>query len=393
MSDLGAGAPDADDLPTLDRWVSDEQAAVVLGGPPTSVELLTHNPLNAVTGGIWRVASAERTAVCKVLTDGRTHEGPAWWAASGDPTHWNWWLREALVYANDLPGLFRPDGIDAPAPLLVDERSDGTTVLWLEWVEGTAGPELGVDGLAAFAEALGRAQARLAAGGPDGVSDHAAWKGTPWLSRGFLAGYSDSKPVDEALLLDDRAWAAPRVARHLGSLRDDLRRLHTERAELYALAAACPRTLCHLDVWPANLLRRSRDGAFVLVDWAFCGDGALGEDVANLIPDAFFDLLYPRDMLDDVAEAVEAAYLAGLRDGGWDGDERWVALGVRAASAKYHWLVERLVRDPDAPAIVYGGRLVEPDDLYAARSAGLGLLTRWASEARTLAAALDVRTR
>jgi len=385
MSDLGAGAPD---VPGLDRWVTDDQVAAVLGGPAERVELLTHNPLNAVTGGIWRVTSAERTAVCKVLTDGRDHDGPAWWAASGDPTHWNWWLREALVYANDVPGLFRPAGLDAPTPLLIDERSDGTTVLWLEWVDGPSGQDLGVEGLAAFAGALGRAQGRLAEGGPD----HAAWRGTPWLSRGFLVGYADSKPVDEALLDDDRAWTAPRVARHLGDLRDDLRRLHHDRASLYALAAACPRTLCHLDVWPANLLRRADvgDGAFVLLDWAFCGDGALGEDVANLVPDAFFDLLYPRDLVDDVAGEVEAAYLAGLRAGGWDGDERWVALGIRSAAVKYHWLIERLLRHPDAPAVVYGGRSVEPDDLYAARAAGLRLLCRWADEARALAADLGV---
>jgi hypothetical protein len=383
MSDLGAGAPD---VPGLDRWVSDDQAATVLGAPPERVELLTHNPLNAVTGGIWRVTSAERTAVCKVLTDGRDHAGPAWWAASADPAHWNWWPREALVYANDLPGLFRPDGIDAPTPLLVDERSDGSTVLWLEWVEGTSGPGLGVEGLAAFAEALGRAQGRLA----DGRPDHAAWRGTPWLSRGFLSGYSDSKPVDEALLDDDQAWAAPRVDQHLGELRDNLRRLHHERTSLYALAAACPRTLCHLDVWPANLLRRTRDGAFVLLDWAFCGDGALGEDVANLIPDAFFDLLYPHDLVDHLAAEVETAYLAGLRAGGWQGDERWVALGIRSAAAKYHWLIERLLRDPDAQAVVYGGRSVAPDDLYAARAAGLRLLCRWADEARALALDLGI---
>jgi hypothetical protein len=383
MSDLGSGAPR---VPGLERWVSDEQAAAVLGAPPERVELLTHNPLNAVTGGIWRVATAERTVVCKVLTDGSGHEGPEWWAASGDPTNWNWWLREALVYVNDLPGLFRPEGVDAPAPLLVDEHDGGTTVLWLEWVDGTPGPELGVDGLAEFATALGRAQARLAQGGPD----HAAWSGTPWLSRGFLAAYADSKPVDASLLDDDRAWEQPRVARHLGPLRDDLRRLHHERDRLYALAAACPRTLCHLDVWPANLLRRPGDGAFVLVDWAFCGDGALGEDVANLVPDAFFDLLYPRELVDEVATAVEAAYLTGLRDGGWDGDERWVALGIRAASAKYHWLIERLLRDPGGTAVVYGGREVDVDDLYAARAAGLGLLCRWAAEARTLAAGLGL---
>jgi hypothetical protein len=382
MSDLSGGAPEE---PSFERWVPAEQVAEVLGGPAVRVEALTHNPLNAVTGGIWKVVGAERTAVCKVLTDGRHHEGPVWWSASTYPTHWNWWLREVMVYANDLPGLFRPDGIDGPAPLLVDERDDGVAVMWVDWVDGATGRALGVDGLVAYAEALGRAQARLT----DGGADHDAWAATPWLSRNFLSNYADSKPVDEALLDDDRSWEPPRVAQHLGGLRDDLRRLHHTRSELYALSHACPRTLCHLDTWPANMLRHP-DGIFVLIDWGFCGDGALGEDIANLVPDSFFDLLYPVDLIDSLPGQLEAAYLAGLRAGGWDGDERWVALGIRSAAAKYHWLVERLLRDPDGDAVVYGGRTVAPDDLYAARAGGLALLCRWADEARTLATDLGL---
>jgi hypothetical protein len=257
--------------------------------------------------------------------------------------------------------------------------------VWVEWIDGATGSALGVDGVAEYASALGRAQARLAVGGPD----HDAWANTPWLSRNFLANYADSKPVDEAMLDDDQVWEHPRVAHYLGGLRDQLRRLHHDRASLYALAHACPRTLCHLDTWPANLLRRP-DGTFVLIDWGFCGDGALGEDIANLIPDSFFDLLFPISQIEEEAARVESAYLAGLRDGGWDGDERWVALGIRAAAGKYHWLVERLLRDPDGEAFVYGGRRVAADDLYAARAGGLTLLCRWADEARVLAADLGL---
>lgn len=417
MSDLRAGFPSP---PSLNRWVSDAEVAEVLGGPPERAELLTHNPYNAVTGGIWRVAANGNVAVCKVLTDGRDHDGPDWWTASPDPTHWNYWRREADVYIQDLAQWFRPDGIDAPrllavpcpgsgaqAPVAGHRTEDGTVVLWLAWEDGTPGPQLGIDGLAAFVEALGRTQGRLADGGPDAAVRAA----TPWLSRGFLADYADSKPVDEARLADDRAWAAPRVAHHLGRWRDDLRRLHHDRGRFYAMAARCPRTLCHLDVWPANLARR-HDGTFVLFDWAFCGDGALGEDIANLIPDAIFDLLYPTEDLEDITHAVEAAYLVGLREGGWDGDERWVRLGMRAAAAKYHWLVGSLLPDPDADTgggssggdnrdsdndggdddqrQVYGGRMVPAEDLYATRAAGLGLLCRWADEARALAAELGL---
>ncbi len=64
-------------------------------------------------------------------------------------------------------------------------------------------------------------------------------------------------------------------------------------------------------------------------------------------------------------------------------------LGIRAAAVKYHWLAERMLQAPDRhDAVAYGGRVVPADDLYAARAAGLGLLCRWATEARQLAADL-----
>jgi hypothetical protein len=401
-----------DDFPApgrLDRWVGADRVAQVLGGPAEVVTPLTHNPLNAVTGGIWRVDAAGRSAVVKVLTDGAAHDGPSWWSASSDdPTHWNWWRREACAYGEDLAGWFRPDGIDAPPLLALDEREDGGVVLWLGWVDGQPGPDVGVAGLADMAGRLGRAQARLAAAGPDmggravtagsdmggravtAGSDGWVVQDTPWLTRGFLDRYSASKPVDEARLDDDRAWAHPRVVAHLGHLREPLRRLHHDRRRYVDLAARCPRTLSHLDLWPANLARRD-DGSFVLFDWSFCGDGAVGEDVANLIPDAVLDLFLPIDTLDEIAESVETAYLAGLRAGGWREDERWARLGIRAAAVKYHWLVDGLLAEPDrAERMVYGGRSVAADDLYHVRATGLALLCRWADEADALAADLGL---
>jgi hypothetical protein len=353
----------------------------VLGAAATHVELLTHNPLNAVTGGIWRVEAGDRRAVCKVLTDGTRHEGPHWWAASTDPTHWNWWRREADVYAEDLARWLRPHGVDAPHLRHLDDRGDGVIVLWLDWEDGASGADLGIDGLAAFARALGRAQAHLS---DDGDAAEVRQR-TPWLSQGFLRNYSESKPDVGPLLADDSVWANPLVAEHLGHLREDLTHLHRQRDELFAVAGRCPRTLCHLDVWPANVTRRP-DGCHVLFDWSFTGDGALGEDIANLIPDSVFDLLYPADRLGDLAEAVESAYIAGVRSAGWRGDDRWIRLGIRAAAVKYHWLVGSLLRDvSDGPRKVYGGRLVPAEELYHARATGLALLCRWADEARALA--------
>lgn len=98
------------------------------------------------------------------------------------------------------------------------------------------------------------------------------------------------------------------------------------RERLPGLMERLPRATCHLDVWPANVVRRP-SGESVLVDWAFCGDGALGEDIGKLVPDSVFDLFWPADRLDELAEETYAAYVGGLRSGGWSGDETLVRLG------------------------------------------------------------------
>jgi hypothetical protein len=128
----------------------------------------------------------------------------------------------------------------------------------------------------------------------------------------------------------------------------------------------------------------------VLLDWAFVGDGALGEDVGNLIPDSVFDLLLPHDLLDDLDAALTRAYLDGLRDAGWEGDERAVRLGICASAVKYDWLTVHCLEHAGAeqqPGYGHHGT-VDADARYAARAAGLRLCARWVQEADELAATL-----
>jgi hypothetical protein len=100
------------------------------------------------------------------------------------------------------------------------------------------------------------------------------------------------------------------------------------------------RTLCHLDVWPANLI--DGNGSSVLLDWAFTGEGAVGEDIANLIVDSFADGLMDVSLLPELAESVTDRYLEGLRDGGWPGSDDAVRAAIAAiaacGAAKYSWL-------------------------------------------------------
>ncbi len=163
------------------------------------------------------------------------------------------------------------------------------------------------------------------------------------------------------------------------------------RDRLLRLSEALPRTLCHLDVWPHNLIRRP-DGEVVFIDWAFAGDGALGEDVGNLVPDAVFDELLPHERIDELDERLTSAYLRGLHASGWAGDERVVRLGICAAAVKYDWLVVRTLEQARAERLVgYGGaQPVAARGRFAARAAGLRLCARWAAEAERLARELDM---
>lgn len=329
---------------------------------------LTHNPLNGVTAGVW----SEAGVVHKVLT--RRRSAPPQWASSDDPRHWNYWRREALVYDSGLPERL---GLGAPHLLDINESPEGDIELQLEHVEGRHAAELTVEDLEATALALGRAQGR-----PELPDEQ-------WLSRRFLRDYSTTRPAEAALIDDDTAWALPLMRKHFSvPLRDGLVRLHRHRDRLLTLMERLPRTVCHLDVWPNNLIRRP-SGEVVLLDWAFTGDGALGEDIGNLIPDSVMDLLFPHELLDELDERLTGAYLTGLREAGWNGDPRLVRAGICASAVKYDWLTAyTLEHAGEDQHLGYGhGGSVDPEARYEARAAALALCARWAQEAEELAGA------
>jgi hypothetical protein len=366
------------------------ELAAVLGAPPPAwtAELLTHNSFNAITAGIWRIRAGSRSFIRKVVAPGRADAAPQW-AASIDPTHWNYWRREILAYAEGVTLVYADAGIAAPALLAQFPLPGGAVALWLVDLlrdpATTPGPRWSIDDFRRFAHRLGLAQGRIA-------RDPAALD-RPWLSRQFLRRYTTAKPHDPALLDSDAAWAQPLVRDHFSAdLRPEWLRLHAERERFFALVEGVPQTLCHLDVWPNNLFARA-DGRFALVDWAFVGAGALGEDVGNLVPDAVFDLFVPASALPTLARATTEAYLLGLREGGWQGDARLVRLAICASAVKYVWLLPlMLARASDTAQLDYGGRAtVDAARRYAERGAAFAFLLGWAREARSLAAELGVR--
>lgn len=84
-----------------------------------------------------------------------------------------------------------------------------------------------------------------------------------------------------------------------------------------------PQTFCHLDAFHANTFFRNTVNGddMVLIDWSFAGFGAVGEELAALcMAGAIFDPNTPYS-LEEIEQASFAAYIDGLRDTGWSGDE------------------------------------------------------------------------
>ena len=121
--------------------------------------------------------------------------------------------------------------------------------------------------------------------------------------------------------------------------------LNAVTEETRAALEAGPQTFCHLDFYPENLFGDGEEA--ILVDWAYCGLGALGEDPGNFVPDALLDGFVPAEQADELERAVWEGYRAGLAEAGWTGDEGAVRLAFCATPwLKYRWVPAALTSWP-----------------------------------------------
>jgi hypothetical protein len=328
-----------------------------------TTEELLHNAGNEITGGIWRVPRADGgSAVLKLAVRSRDGANPVF-AASDDPGHWNYWRREVTAYESGFAStVFADAGLSAPRLLGIDERGD-SIAMWLEDVTGTPGMRSGSAALGDVAERIGATQAR--------------WLGRPpaetWLARDWLRDYTLAQPV-----ADDLDWEHPIITAAWSPLtRDTLRTLWERRHDVLAATDRLPRTLCHHDLWPMNLIVAERGP--VLLDWASTGPGPIGEDVANLTLDAFWDGMIDTSLIDEVAAATAAGYRRGL---GAKIDEQTLAYATRlTGAAKYFWLAPRMVGAATQYRNNAGYDTRSPAEMIEGRAPVMEELSRWARAA------------
>jgi hypothetical protein len=257
----------------------------------------------AATAGVWLVRSSDDAAVVKLVHLRR--DGNPRWPAAPEPEHPYYWRREPCVYESRL--VERVPVVRAPRLRGLFERPDGSVALWLEALRE---PVRSIDGYGRAARSLGRMQGALVAALPD----------ERWLSRRWLRAYLDLR----------LGLTGPRSK---------------EREDTLRALEAGPQTFCHLDFYPANLFGDGNET--VLVDWAYCGIGALGEDPGNFVPDTLLDGFAAAEEAEELEAVVWDGYRAGLADAGWTGDERTVRFAFCATPwLKYQALLAALASWP-----------------------------------------------
>jgi aminoglycoside/choline kinase family phosphotransferase len=104
-----------------------------------------------------------------------------------------------------------------------------------------------------------------------------------------------------------------------------------EREVFYQALENLPQVFCHRDVFGRNLI--DQQGETVLIDWAYAGIGALGEELTPLVQATYLWHEVGKEAYKELEEGVLYGYLEGLRQAGWQGDAKWVRLGYAASSA------------------------------------------------------------
>ncbi len=250
------------------------------------------------------------------------HEGQGWQESSTDPRAWDYWKREWLAYQDPLLREMR-GSLTAPRCLGAGELGDAAVWIALEDLSGIDQRPWPESQFGIVARHLGEFNGSF-------LADH-TMPSPSWLSRDWLRGFTERAEPMITLL--------PQVADHplvsqiySQQLIAALLETWEQRQSWYAVLDGLPQTFCHQDVFPRNAFVRhwgqpDQANKTLAIDWAFCGIGPVGAELAPLIGSSLGFFEFEPDAADRVEALCLASYMDGIIDAGWKGTRSDVLLG------------------------------------------------------------------
>lgn len=230
----------------------------------------------------------------------------------------HYWLREVEVYRSGFAATLTGQ-LTVPRCYGI-EQSESACWLWLEYVEETSESRWTNDQFLKSARHLGQFNGSYLAAESLPVYD---WMSQDWHRRNLTQIIPLMEQFQSAIQhpLYQRGFPGDSHAYILG--------LWAERETFLGALDQLPQTICHYDAFRRNLLARGDET--VALDWTFVGPGPLGADLAGMLWVSFVFNNLSAAQLEALTEPALAAYIAGLRDAGWQGDERLARLGYMAS--------------------------------------------------------------
>lgn len=232
-----------------------------------------------------------------------------------DPSSLRYWKREALAYASGLLDQL-PGKICAPRCFEIVEQSGFEIWLWMEEIVDAIRGTWSLDHYGNVARQLGQFNAV-------GFEQQDQFN-QPWFTKGILRDWiGDTAPEFPTNIL-----AHPLVSRVWPEdIYQWMLRIWSKHEAWIDNIKRQPQTFAHLDAFRRNMLSR-RDSQnnlqTVMIDWAFAGSAAAGEEIAPLVAASLNFLEFDSAQTKSLDQVVFEGYVEGLHEAGWRGDPRIV---------------------------------------------------------------------
>jgi hypothetical protein len=247
-----------------------------------------------------------------------------------DPSHWNYWKRELLLYQSGWLETL-PEGIRAPGCYDALEIPGNMGGIWLEDVRDSFSGNWPLHRYALAARHLGRL---------NGIYISRRELPTfPWLSRQRTRQWLNTIPWQ------DFPWDSPMVRQQIPKPgMDDFRSMLDESERFLARLEQLPKTISYGDSNPINFISRRlprNQEQTVAMNWSQAGIEPIGDDLGQLVYGTYNTLKGYK--LRDISETLFISYINGLQDSGCRLDTQLVRFGY-VTSAAFRMGLAKLVR-------------------------------------------------